>query len=118
MISQREIERRYNDLIKDVESKEFYTSIDLTNRVNCYICDDGHVTKTRDIDRGVTPMFHKCGLCRLSARSSFYKDIRPSMNPTQEWFRPTLKQVLKMRKNEGMLEHILSGGLDVRIIEK
>ena len=51
------------------------------------------------------------------ARSNFYNDIAPEQKPTFEWFRPTLKKVLKMRP--AMLDHILGGGLDYRkIIEK
>ena len=113
MQSQREIERKYNKLLKDVETDDFY-KIDLTNRVNCYVCGCGHITKAKDVDAGVTPMMFSCEKCEETARSTFYKDIAPEQKPTIEWYRPTLKQVLKMRKNEGMLDHILQGGLDVR----
>lgn len=113
MQSQREIERKYNKLLKDVETNDFY-KIDLTNRVNCYVCECGHITKTKDVDAGVTPFMHTCEKCGQMARSTFYKDIAPEQRATEEWFRPTLKQVLKMRKHEGMLDHILQGGLDVR----
>lgn len=113
--SQREIERRYNKLISDVESNDFY-KVDLTNRVNCYTCTCGHITKTKDVDSGVTPFMHSCEKCRQMARSSFYNDIAPDQEPTEEWYRPTLKQVLKMRKNEDLLNHVLSGGLIVRKI--
>jgi len=118
MKSQREITREYNDLLKKVETDEFY-QVDLSNRVNCYSCACGHVTKTKDIDAGVTPFMHQCEKCGGFARSSFYNDIAPHQSPTQEWFRPSLKEVLKMRKKEdGMLEHVLKGGLDVRPIKK
>ncbi len=117
MQSQREVERKYNKLLKDVETKEFY-KIDLINRVNCYVCSCGHITKTKDVDPGTTPFMHKCEECGQMARSTFYKDIAPELNPTEEWFRPTLKQVLKMRKSEGLLDHVLSGGLIVRRVSK
>ncbi len=117
MKSQREIERRYNKLLEDVKIKDYY-KIDLTNRVNCYICSCGHITKTKDVDAGVTPMFYNCEKCNGQARSSFYKDIAPNQQPTQEWYRPTLKQVLKMKTHDGMIEHILNGGLDIRKINK
>ena len=113
MQSRREIKRKYNKLLKDVETNEFY-KIDLTNRVNCYVCSCGHITKTKDVDAGVTPFMHTCEKCGQMARSTFYEDIVPEQQPTEEWYRPTLKEVLKMRKNEGMLDHILQGGLDVR----
>jgi hypothetical protein len=116
MKSQREVEKKYNELMQRVATDEYY-KIDLTNRVNCYICSCGHITKTKDVDAGCTPMFHSCEKCGKSARSTFYKDIAPEKNPTQEWYRPSLSKVLKMRKNESLLDHILSGGLDCRNIE-
>ena len=118
MESQREITKKYNELIKSVENDEFYKT-DLYNKVNCYVCEKcGHVTKTIDVDAGVTPFMHTCEKCGETAQSTFYEDIRPNQEPTQEWFRPNLKQVLKLRTNFGLLDHILSGGLDVRNIDK
>lgn len=113
MLSQREIERKYNKLLNDVKSNEF-NDIDLTNRVNCYVCRCQHITKTKDVDAGVTPFLHRCEKCGELARSTFYKDIAPEQQPTQEWYRPTLKQVLKMKNNEELLNHILQGGLIIR----
>lgn len=115
MISQREVEKRYSKLLKDVETNDYY-KIDLTNRVNCYVCECGHVTKTKDIDPGVTPFFHRCERCGIPAKSTFYKDIIPDQPPTEEWYRPTLKEAFKMRKNPEMLDHVLSGGLVIRKI--
>jgi RNase P subunit RPR2 len=118
MKSQREIQREYNKLLQDVATKDFY-KVDLTNRVNCYVCQSCHaITKTIDVDSGVTPFIHLCENCNGEAHSTFYKDIVPNRQPTQEWYRPSLKEVLKMRNKEGMLEHILQGGLDVRLISK
>ena len=116
MQSQREIERKYNKLLKDVETNDFY-KIDLTNRVNCYACDCSHITKTKDIDAGVTPFMHICEKCGQTAKSTFYRDIAPKQQPTEEWYRPTLKKVMKMRKNEALLDHVLQGGLIVRKIK-
>lgn len=112
----REIERKYNNLLKDVETNEFYTKIDLKNRVNCYICQTCRlITKTIDVDAGVTPFMHTCEHCGQTAHSTFYKDIAPHLQPTQEWYRPTLGQCYRMKG--GLLDHILQGGLDVRTIE-
>jgi len=115
MESQREIERKYNQLLSEIATNNFYR-IDMTNRVNCYVCECGHITKTKDVDPGVTPYMHTCEKCGKMARSSFYQDIVPDKEATQEWYRPTLKQTLKLRKNPDMLHHILQGGLDVRKI--
>jgi len=116
MDSQREIERKYKALLHDVATNDFY-KVDLSNRVNCYMCQVCNlITKTIDVDSGVTPFIHTCEHCGNIAHSSFYQDIAPNLKPTQEWFRPSLKEVLKMRKKPGLLDHILQGGLDVRKI--
>lgn len=96
--------------MQDVATNDFY-KIDLTNRVNCYRCECGHVTKTKDVDPGVTPAFHKCEKCGEFASSSFYKDIAPDKEPTEEWYRPELSEVLKMRNNPDRIDHIFGGGL-------
>lgn len=117
MISQREIERKYNKLLKEVKTDDFYTKTDLTNRVNCYQCQKcWHITKTKDIDSGVIPFMFSCEECKGEAYSTFFKDIAPNQIPTIEWYRPTLKQVLKLRNKPYELEHILKGGLDYRKI--
>ena len=111
MISQREVERKYNSLMVKVKNDEYY-KVDLTNRINCYTCSNGHITKTRDIDAGVTPMFHVCETCGKQAISTFFKDITTSdKEPTQEWYRPDLKETMKYRNKEHVLEHIFNGGL-------
>jgi len=109
----KEIEHQYLKLKYDVAHNDYY-QIDLTNRTNVYTCKNGHTTKTRDVDAGVTPAMHSCETCGELAHSSFYRDTHPHLEPTQEWFRPTLEEVLKM--SIGMREHILNGGLDVRAI--
>ena len=100
----------------DVQTNEYYTKVDLTNRVNCYVCPSGHITKTKDVDAGVTPMFIQCETCQAQARSSFFKDIAPDKLPTQEYYRPDLNQTLKLKPE--MLDHVLRGGLMLRKISK
>jgi len=116
-----EIEKRYNKLLHEVATNEYYTKVDLTNRVNSYVCPEGHISKTRDVDSGVTPMFIKCESCQHQAASRFYKDVNPIQDVTQEFYRPSLRQLLKMSTrewNDGMIEHVLSGGLMIRKIVK
>lgn len=118
MKSQREIEKQYEKLLQDVQTKDFY-KIDLTNRVNVYSCACGNRFKTIDIDAGVTPFYMRCDMCDSMATSSFYKDVAPNLAPSIEWYRPTLKQCLKMRSKEygdAMLEHVFNGGLEYRKI--
>lgn len=118
-MNKKHIIKRYQNLIREVESSEFYTGIDLSNRVNVYTCPQGHKTKTKDINAGVTPFMHQCEKCFAMARSSMYEDIAPDLEPTQEWYRPELEEVLKLAKKEpGLLNHVLAGGLLHRKISK
>lgn len=115
MISQREVERQYHKLSEKVK-KDSYYNIDLNNRVNCYSCDCGHITKTKDVDAGVTPFIHNCEMCGKMAKSSFYNDTHPDLLPTQEWYRPSLNEVLKLRSKPHVLDHVFNGGLMSRKI--
>lgn len=115
MESQREVTREYNKMLKLDEIKGEVPP----NRVNYYTCPEcGHITKTIDRDNGVTPFMFECEKegCDEFGRSSFYRDIFPNQKPTIEWYRPTLKQTIKMRKTPEMLDHILNGGLAHRKI--
>lgn len=96
--------------MKSVNEDDYY-KIDLTNRVNCYRCRCGHITKTRDIDPGVTPFMFKCQKCGDYAQSTMYKDIAPNQEPTIEWYRPSIEVLLKLRKRDEVLEHVFNGGL-------
>ena len=62
MESQSSVERKYKKLMQDVATSDYY-KVDLSNRVNCYVCKCGHITKTKDIDAGVTPMMFTCESC-------------------------------------------------------
>lgn len=116
MISIKELERKHKKLTKEVETNDYY-KVDLTDRVNVYTCDEGHQTKTIDVDPGCTPFYHECAQCKELAKSSFYNDIAPLEKPTQEWYRPDLKELKKLRKDEHLLDHIFKGGLIHRSIK-
>jgi hypothetical protein len=109
------IAKEYAKLLKDVETKDFYTKVDLTNRVNNYGCVScGHITKTIDRDAGVTWFIHTCEKCGAEARSTFFKDLVPDRPATQEFYRPTLDELYTM--SPGMIDHVLQGGLAIRNI--
>jgi hypothetical protein len=111
ILSQREIERQYNKML---EHKSCNGQV-APNRFNCYRCDCGHVTKTIDVDKGVTPFIFNCDKCNKHAKSTFYNDIAPHLEPTWEWYRPTLQDTIKRRiKKPFDVDHILKGGLDYR----
>lgn len=114
-MTREEIKRKYAKLLKDVETKDFY-KVDLSNRVNCYVCKCGHITKTKDIDAGVTPFMFGCEQCGEFSQSSMYRDVAPYLEPTIEWYRPSLEEVFKMKP--AMADHILRGGLAHRKIPK
>ena len=117
MKSQREIKRRFDKLMSDVATNEYY-KVDLSNRVNCYVCSCGHVTKTKDVDAGCTSFMHLCEKCHMMAKSTFYNDVAPNKEATEEWYRPTLKELMKMRDDAATLDHVFAGGLLVRRIKK
>ena len=112
----KDLENEYQEMLK--RAQKGYSKINLENRTNCYICSTcGSVTKTKDIDKGVTPMFITCQRCKKNmAHSSFYNDVAPFMTATYEWYRPSLKEFLKSDK--GTQQHVLNGGLIYRKVKQ
>lgn len=107
--------KEYDTLMRNLETNDYYRNLNLDNRVNCYICPEcGHITKTKDIDRGTTPFMHECEKCDSLAYSSFYEDISPNCKPTQEWYRPGYQEFRYLP--EQLKEHVLVGGLISRKI--
>ncbi len=109
--------KKYSELLNDVATNDFYKK-DSSKVINVYTCPDGHITKTVDIDTGVTPFLHKCSKCNKWGNSSFYNDIAPNEEPVEEWYRPTLAETLKLVNNTALLDHVLKGGLLCRKIVK
>lgn len=110
-----EIINQYEKLLKDVATDDYYKT-DLTIRLNAYVCETcGHGTITKDVDAGCTPFMHTCEKCGGMAQSRMYK-VAPYLIPTQEWYRPTLEELLKM--TPGMIDHVLQGGLAWRKIKQ
>src|ERR1035437_10783886 len=97
MISMRELEKKYNSMIKH------YKSTVEGNRINCYTCVCGNKLKTIDMADGVTPFMISCNVCQGMAKSSFYQDIYPEIKPSIMWYRPTIEQCLKLRKKPNLL---------------
>jgi len=117
MISQREVERQMARIINILDKKE--EDVVEKSKINCYLCPScKHITKTIDVDKGTTPFRFNCEKCGNAALSTFYQDHAPDREPTVEWYRPPLKQILKLRKKKDQLNHILQGGLVPRFIIK
>lgn len=77
--------------------------------INCYVCEDNHITKTDSIDQGVIPFVHKCAICGKPAYSTGYRDEAPDKEPEEEWYRPSLEETLKL--DRASLDHVMNGGL-------
>ena len=108
-LSVREATKMYNKLMHEVKTNDYYKRDD-EEKINCYVCSCGRVTKTISIDVGVTPFMCSC-VCGNIARSTFFKDVVPDQSVNVEFYRPTLKEFLKLRKNQDLLEHVTKGGL-------
>lgn len=107
----RQITRQYGIMLRNQK--------DDPRGINCYKCENcGHITKTIDVDRGVTPFLYDCENCGGLAQSSFGTDIAPKQNPTIEWYRPSLEETLKMRNKEfSDFDHVIQGGLIPRKLQ-
>jgi hypothetical protein len=112
------------------------------DRINAYICDTcGQATVTRDVHKGVTPMFLACrasgdvGSCKGQGSSCMY-DLRMYAirtghpwwgkaleqqrwpEPQWEWFMPTLRERRRIERRDPALgEHLRRGGLHLRRVE-
>lgn len=116
-MNKQEIKEEYDNLLERVKTKDYFTRIDLTNRINCYQCDYcGHITKTRDVDPGTIPFYHECEKCKELAKSTLFKDVIPDHEPTQEWYRPDIDELMQLAESgqNHLVEHILMSGLLVR----
>lgn len=106
----KRIESEYNKL----ESMDYSEK---KGDINCYVCPHcGLLRKTINADSGVTPFMIKCDLCGWMMESTFYaaQDISPELEPTHEWYRPSLEETLEA--SDGVRMHILNGGLMSRRI--
>ena len=87
-------------------------------RINAYICPEGHITSTVDVDEGVTPAMIGCTHkgCDESSGSSFYPTDRPIPafipKPAWEWYRPEPLEAVQLDKWD--YDHVEKGGLLLR----
>jgi hypothetical protein len=112
-MNKKKIEKAYNQMLLNVEK----ISMDIDrSRINCYVCPAGHITKTVEIDKGVTPFMILCPYCDKMAQSTFYKEVAPDHIPRYEWYRPSLEETLK--ESASSRQYILDGGLYHRDTEE
>lgn len=109
------IQKQYTELLHAVQTHEFYTRIS-ENRTNNYECKScQHITKTIDIDKGVTPFIIRCRKCNSEAISNFYYDSKPSDKPELQFYRPTLEETYTL--STFAVDHVLKGGLLLKPID-
>lgn len=117
MKTKSHITKLYNKLVKDIAPTEADKEKLNTTTID-YVCGGHHVTKTKKIDLGTIPLQIPCPTCGQTAiHMGKESDLMPEQEPTHEWFRPTLEQVLSCQKKPNLLEHFLNGGLDYREIK-
>jgi hypothetical protein len=94
-----------------------------TNKINAYVCFNLHITVTKNVDEGVTPMFIACPKCFKQAISMMY-NVNQSSKPTQQWYKPTRDEIVAeakaVTKNfnvsfldvfNNLQDHVSKGGL-------
>lgn len=108
-MERKEIEKKYYKLTKEIESMRIYDGRNTVDRYLCKKC--GGFLHTTYKDKGVTPFIITCPMCggMMSHTQTFKKETVPDFVEVKKWYRPTLKQTLKM--SESSIEHILNGGL-------
>jgi NAD-dependent SIR2 family protein deacetylase len=83
-------------------------------KLNQYTCNTCYQKiTTEDIDEGVTPMLLGCRYgCGGTMLSHMYQVDEESPTVDYEWYKPSLREA--RRRGPMMLEHVKSGGLDIR----
>lgn len=115
-ISVRQVTRDYNKIASWLERnhpKVESSDCDDCKTIQTYRCHCGKDTHTWIADYGTVPMFHNCSACGDMATSNGKKEIQESELPEidEVWYFPKLEEVLKLRKNPSLLDHVLNGGL-------
>lgn len=112
-MNKKQIEKKYNALVDRIEGMRIYDGRGTVDRYECQKC--GCTMHTTYKDKGVTPFCTLCPECggTMQHTKTFSKEVVPPFIKVLNWYRPTLKQTLKMP--DGIVEYILNGGL---ILEK
>lgn len=108
-MTRKEIERQYNRMVCDIVESEMY---DVRNTVDRYVCEKcGKQIHTAYRDKGVTPFTIICPTCGgiMKHTQTFDRNEVPDNVEVREWYRPSLKETLKM--SDGWIDHIINGGL-------
>lgn len=102
----KNIVNRYNEMVSTIEDANIYDGRGVYNLYQCDKCDSFKMTLYGD--KGVTPFMIGCKCGGMMTHTKTYKSISERVGFIK-WVRPTLEQTLKLP--EGMIEHVLNGGL-------
>ena len=112
-MTKKQIEKRYNKLIDDIESMSIHDGRGTVDRYECKKC--GAIIHTTYAEKGVTPFSIGCRMCGsyMQHTRTFDNATVPPSVKVLNWYRPSLEATLKM--SEGEIEHILNGGLILEV---
>lgn len=108
-MTREEIKERYDRMLSEIGDSEMY---DGRNTVDRYVCEKcGNHIHTTYRDKGVTPFTIICPTCGgiMKHTQTFDRNEVPDDVEVKEWYRPSLKETLKM--SDGWIDHIINGGL-------
>ena len=106
-MEQAKIKRRYEEMLKTIESANMYDGRDTYDLYECKECGCKKITTYKD--KGVTPFMLPCP-CSESwmEHTKTFKSI-PDGTTVEEFVRPSLEIAYKMKYPQ--LEHLFNGGL-------
>lgn len=109
-MNRKELEKRYNDLVKNEESLQVYDG--RGKGVDVYTCEKCcNKIYTVYVNKGVTPFCMPCPKCGGTMQHTETVPLYqiPSYIKIAKWICPSFKKMLK--GGEGMIDHVLNGGL-------
>ena len=110
-MNQKELKKRYDKLVAEIESAQMYDGRD--KGVDVYVCEKCNKRfYTRYKDKGCTPFVVRCHNCNNFAmhNETIPEQVANVMGfDIHNWVRPTFEQLLKL--NKCAQEHVLDGGL-------
>lgn len=116
-MSEKELKRKYDELVKGIEGARMFDG--RNSGVDVYTCEDcGAEFYTQYIDKGVTPFTIACRSCKGIAYHRSTVGLREWAKKDavvlelHSWVRPTFEQLKKL--SPGMQDHVLDGGLVLR----
>lgn len=102
----KDITRRYKEIDKAIANEE-----DNAGQKICFVCSKcKQAVKTEIKDKGLIPRGIICPFCGEEALPTD-RDVMKDFEPTYEWVRPTLEEVLEHHDKPVTCNFFLGGGL-------